>query len=82
MAIIDFPGPKNDQRMHITIQYEDVGGEAAFVNGVGYLTSMAGFVCISTDADMSANTAPLPPVLIPFERVVRIDTDALPQQTN
>jgi hypothetical protein len=80
MSVIDFPAVTPDTRYHITIEYEGADGYIWHVEGVGILTTLGGFICISEKAE--GDGVYIPPVMISSERVIRIDSDALPTTTN
>lgn len=80
MNVIDFPAPIPDTRYHITIEYEGADGAPGHVEGVGILTTLGGFICISEKP--KGDGTYIPPIMISSERVIRIDSDALPTTAN
>lgn len=76
MSVLEFPGGGSNKEMpryHIMIEYEGADGQSHLAEDVGHLTTIGGFVCISRDASESGYY--LPPVMIAFDRVIRIDAD-------
>jgi hypothetical protein len=79
MSILEFPGNKRGssdglQMYHVMIEYEGANGESHIAEDIGYLTTIGGFICISKDLEQKDGYY-LPPVMIAFERVIRIDSD-------
>ena len=78
MSVIKFPGDDSNEDIvayHIMIEYEGADGQGLLAEGLGYLTTIGGFVCISSDMDRKDHKYYLPPVMIAFDRVIRIDAD-------